>query len=92
MSKVNLEYLSALSKMKLTDDEMAQFEKDFDKIIDFISDIKDVDTSAISNKVRTISLDDLREDEAKPSMDRVAVLQNAPKQKDGCYVTPLVVE
>ena len=92
MSKVNLEYLSALSKMKLTDDEMTQFEKDFEGIIDFISEIKDVDTSMISNKVRTITLDDLREDEAKPSMDRVAVLQNAPKQKDGCYVTPLVVE
>ncbi len=92
MSKVNLDYLSALSKMTLTDSEKTQFENDFDKIIDFVSEIKDVDTSMVSNKASTITIGDLREDKVEPSMDRVAVLQNAPKQKDGCYVTPLVVE
>ena len=39
-----------------------------------------------------IALSELREDEEKPSLTREAVLMNAPKQKDGCYVTPLVVE
>jgi len=92
MSKVDLEYLEVLSKLKLSDSEKAQFEKDFDKIIDFVNEIAEVNTDAVSDKVKAIPLSMLREDEAKESMARESVLQNAPKQKDGCYVTPLVVE
>lgn len=92
MSKVDLEYLEVLSKLKLSDSEKAQFEKDFDKIIDFVNEIAEVNTDSVSDKVKAIPLSMLREDEAKESMAREAVLQNAPKQKDGCYVTPLVVE
>ena len=33
-----------------------------------------------------------REDEAKPSMARELILQNAPKQKDGCFLVPKTVE
>lgn len=92
MSKVDLEYLEVLSKLKLSQDEKAQFEKDFDRIIDFVNEIAEVDTADVTDKVKAISINELREDEAMASMDRVSVLQNAPKQKDGCYVTPLVVE
>lgn len=92
MSKVDLEYLEVLSKLKLSDSEKAQFENDFDKIIDFVNEIAEVNTDAVSDKVKAIPLSMLREDEAKESMARESVLQNAPKQKDGCYVTPLVVE
>lgn len=92
MSKVNLEFLENLSKIKLNDSERTQFENDFDKLIDFLDDVADVDTDAVSDKIKAIKMCDLREDEPTPSLDRVAVLQNAPKQKDGCYVTPLVVE
>lgn len=92
MSKINLEYLEVLSKLKLTAEEKTQFEKDFDKIIDFVNEIAVVDTDTVDDKAESVPLALLREDIPMKSMDREAVLQNAPEKKDGCYVTPLVVE
>ena len=39
-----------------------------------------------------MDLEELRDDEPMESMSQEDVLSNTPKQKDGCYVTPLVVE
>ena len=37
-------------------------------------------------------LADLDTDGVKPSMARELILQNAPKQKDGCFLVPKTVE
>lgn len=86
------EHLEYLSKLKFSDEEKVSFEKDFDSIVTFVDEIKKLELPDDLEKDNPISLSQLRSDEPKDSMSQQEVLMNAPKQKDGCYVTPLVVE
>ncbi len=87
-----IEHLEYLSKLKFSEEEKSSFEKDFDSIVAFVDEIKQLELPDDLEKDNPISLSQLRSDEPKDSMSQQEVLMNAPKQKDGCYVTPLVVE
>lgn len=87
-----IEHLEYLSELKFSEEEKSSFEKDFDSIVAFVDEIKQLELPDDLEKDNPISLSQLRSDEPKDSMSQQEVLMNAPKQKDGCYVTPLVVE
>lgn len=89
--KVDIEYLEALSKLKIDDADKEKFEKDFEKILDFVDEITKLNLDDNEDKTRAIPLCQLREDEEEQK-EKCDVLLNAPKKKDGCYLTPLVVE
>ncbi len=88
--EIDLEHLEKLSKLKIEESETQKFEKDLKDIIAFVDEITKLDLPD-EDKSRAVALKDLRADEPeeKPHCD---VLANAPKKKDGCFVTPLVVE
>ncbi len=88
--KVDLEYLEKLSKLKIDDAEKEKFAKDFERILDFVDDITKLELSD-EDRIVAVPLSELREDE-EIKEEPCDVIANAPKKKDGCYVTPLVVE
>lgn len=88
----DIEKLERLSKLEFTEEERAAFEAEFSGIIEFVDEIKGIELPDGLDKDNAISLSSLRADEPKESMPREKVLENAPKQKDGEFVTPLVVE
>ena len=87
-----IEHLEYLSKLKFSDEERKKFEKEFENILSFVNEITSLEVPDDIEKDKPVKMSALRPDEAKPSMAREEVLQNAPKQKDGCYSTPLVVD
>ena len=86
---VHLEYLS---KLKFEAAERDAFEHEFQNIISFVDEIAKLELPDDLDIDKAVSLSELREDTAKPSISQQDALQNAPIQKDGCYVTPLVVD
>ncbi|MBP3619350.1 MAG: Asp-tRNA(Asn)/Glu-tRNA(Gln) amidotransferase subunit GatC [Clostridia bacterium] len=88
--KVDLEYLEKLSKLKIGDADKEQFAKDFERILDFVDEITKLELSD-EDRIVAVLLAELREDE-EVTKEHCDVIANAPKKKDGCYVTPLVVE
>ena len=69
-----------------------KFEQEFEQILAFVDEIAALDLQESLEKDSPIGLGQLREDIPCQSMSQKEVLANAPKQKDGCYVTPQVVE
>ena len=88
--KIDLKHLEFLSKLKIDESQQTSFEEDFIKILDFVDEITKLDLPD-EPEVQALPLSDLREDEINEK-EKCDVLLNAPKQKDGCFVTPLVVE
>ena len=87
--KVDLAYLEKLSKLEISNDKKAEAQEKFDKIVDFIDSITKLELPE-EDKSKAVPLASLREDTARVAdFDATAC---APKKKDGCYVTPLVVE
>jgi aspartyl-tRNA(Asn)/glutamyl-tRNA(Gln) amidotransferase subunit C len=81
-----------LSKLKFSEEEREIFKNEFSNIVAFVNEIATLDLPDEFSKANAVPLSSLREDEAKCSISQEAALQNAPKQKDGCYVTPLVID
>ncbi|MBQ7327699.1 MAG: Asp-tRNA(Asn)/Glu-tRNA(Gln) amidotransferase subunit GatC [Clostridia bacterium] len=89
--KFDIEYLEALSKLKIDDAEKEKFAKDFANIVKFVDQITQLDLPELEDRSKAVCLSQLREDEVVEK-EECDVVANAPKKKDGCYVTPMVVE
>lgn len=88
--EIDIEYLEKLSKLSIKTEEKEKFKEDFLKILEFVDEITKLDLPD-EDKSQGVSLQELREDKETLKED-IDVLVNAPKKKDGCYQTPLVVE
>ena len=88
--EIDIEHLEYLSKLKIEDDKKEQFVQDFSKILDFVDEITKLEITDVKEK-QGVQLCDLREDIAVKD-ESFDPLKNAPKQKDGCYQVPQVVE
>ena len=88
----DIAHLEYLSKLKFEDAERATFESEFKNIISFVDEIANLELEKDLDLDKAISINDLRADEARQSISQEEALQNAPIQKDGCYVTPLVID
>ncbi len=85
--------IAALSKLRLSEEEKQLFLPQFQKILDHVNAIRDVDTEGIapcSNVFELVNV--LREDEVVPSFDTELLLRTAPDVEDGSYLVPKVVE
>ncbi|MFI3229628.1 MAG: Asp-tRNA(Asn)/Glu-tRNA(Gln) amidotransferase subunit GatC [Bacillota bacterium] len=87
-----IDHLEYLSKLSFTDEEKVAFDKDFSRIIAFVDEIKAIEIDDDGAQEATVTLADLREDVIKESLSVDKILANAPREKDGCFLTPLVVE
>jgi aspartyl/glutamyl-tRNA(Asn/Gln) amidotransferase C subunit len=88
--KVDIGYLENLSKLRIKEEEKESFESSLESILEFVDDITKLELPD-EDKSRAIDMAELREDEVLDA-EKCDVISNAPKKKDGCYVTPLVVE
>lgn len=88
--KVDIKHLESLSKLNIDDSQEEKFEQDFIKILNFVNEITELDLP-VEKKLAGVGLEELRPDETVED-EHCDVLANAPCKKDGCYLTPLVVE
>ena len=91
MTKEEIEHLAELSKLEFSEQELVKFEKEFDSILKFVSQVKqaNIEDEIIIPKV---TLSELRADEVRPSLQRDEVLKNAPRSDGECFIVPQVVE
>ena len=85
--------IASLAKLKIDDDKVEDVEGEFNKILDWIEQLNEVDTN---NVEPLLSVNDenlrLREDKVTDGNQRDAVLANAPVSSYGYFVVPKVVE
>lgn len=85
--------IASLAKLKIDDDKVKDAESEFNKILDWIEQLNEVDTN---NVEPLLSVNDenlrLREDKVTDGNQRDAVLANAPMSSYGYFVVPKVVE
>ena len=85
--------IAFLSRLRVNDDKIADTQKEFNNILKWIEQLKDVDTSNVEplESVNEEALR-LREDVVDDGNQRDAVLANAPDAEYGYFVVPKVVE
>ncbi|MDD4315584.1 MAG: Asp-tRNA(Asn)/Glu-tRNA(Gln) amidotransferase subunit GatC [Clostridia bacterium] len=87
-----VKHLADLGMLTFSDEEMQAMVNDMQDIIGLIDGIKDADVEGVTAKLNVVAFADLREDAAKPSMQREDILRNAAKQEKDSFVVAKVVE
>lgn len=93
IEKEQVDYVANLARLSFTDEEKEEMAKDMGNIINFIDQIKEIDTNDVIPTINVFPINNVfREDKIIPSMNRDELLSNAPNKADGCFSVPIIVE
>lgn len=85
--------IAFLSRLKIEDDKIAATEEEFNKILQWVDQLKEINTDDVAP---LISVNEnhlaLRQDKVTEGNQAEAVLANAPMKEYGYFAVPKVVE
>ncbi len=89
----DVRYLANLARLSVTDEEAEKFQKQLRQIVDHVGKIAELDLSDIEPTAHAHPVQNVfREDEVRESLDREAVLANAPSQQQAQFKVPQIIE
>jgi aspartyl-tRNA(Asn)/glutamyl-tRNA(Gln) amidotransferase subunit C len=85
--------IARLARIKITDEEAKGLEKELTGILDWVEQLREVDTSAVEPMTRVVPIElKKRQDKVTDGEIAADVTRNAPFTEDNFYVVPKVVE
>lgn len=88
-----VDYVSVLSRLKLSERERAQMAGELEKIVSYMDVLSEVDTQGVEPMSHVLSVVNvLRPDAVEPSFDREALLRGAPKRDGETFLVPKAVD
>ena len=89
----DVRYTAQLARLHLTDEEVAKFQTQLSQVLEYVEKLKQVDVSGVeptahANEVFNV----FRTDEMRPSFAPEEALANAPRQANGLFIVPKVIE
>jgi len=88
-----VKHIAFLTRLSLTEEETALFSEQFSAIIDYFDMLGEVDVAAVAPFTQPqITRAELREDVARPSMEREDFLANVPQRKGNSVRVSVVLE
>lgn len=84
--------IASLSRLELTDEEVAEQSEQLCKIVAMMDDLLKVDTEGVAPTNHVMGIENVfRGDEVKPSMPIEDVLANAPESEENMFLVPKIV-
>ncbi len=88
-----VQHVARLARLRLSAEELKRFSSQLSKILDYINQLDEVDTSSVESMSHPLDLTNVfRADEVKPSLGRDEAMGGAPQQRDGFFLVPPVLE
>lgn len=93
VSKEDVKHIAELSKLEFSDEEIEYFTEEFAKIIEYVGQLKEIDTEGVEPTYNISSkAQPLREDVVRESLPKEEVLKNAPEEQYGYFKLPKIVD
>lgn len=93
VTKDDVQYVADLARLQLSDQEAEELVNDLNKILDYMTDLEEVDTSDVEPLEHVTDLEyRFRKDEAKDPVDHEDALKNAPDADTDYFRVPRVIE
>ena len=85
--------VATLAKLRIPDEEIEEFTKHFNKILEYFNQLNELDTTNVEPMSHVLDLKNVfREDQVKPSFPREEILKNAPAHDDEFFKVPKVIK
>jgi len=92
-SDLDVAYVARLARINLTEDEAKIFQKQLDDVLKYVEKLREVDVTDIDASAHSLPVFDVfREDAPRDWFTAEQALSNAPRQVNGLFVVPKVVE
>lgn len=94
LSLKDVKHVATLAKLKLTDTEIAKFQKQLSKVVSFVGELNEVDTKGIEPTSQTTGFENVfRTDEinSKMSLTQDKALSGTDKTINGYFVADAVI-
>ena len=94
LSKKDVEHISKLSKLNLSDQEKVKFQDQLSSILDYVEELNQVDTKGVEPTAQVTGLTNIfSEDEIERSeITKEDIKKNAPKFENDAFKVPGVFE
>lgn len=93
IDRAAVEHVAKLARLELTDEELDRFTSQLSAILEHVSKLSAVDTSAVTPTASILPLQDvLREDELQPGLSTEEALANAPDRQGDHFRVQAVFE
>lgn len=89
----DVRYTAGLARLNLSEEEIAKFQAQLSQVLEYVEKLKAVDVSHVeptahANPVFNV----MREDEPRDWFSQKEALANAPRQANGLFIVPKVIE
>jgi aspartyl-tRNA(Asn)/glutamyl-tRNA(Gln) amidotransferase subunit C len=92
-SDLDVAYVARLARINLTSDEAKIFQEQLDNVLKYVGKLRQVDVTGVDAAVHTLPIDNVfREDVPRDWFTAEQALSNAPRQANGLFIVPKVVE
>jgi aspartyl-tRNA(Asn)/glutamyl-tRNA(Gln) amidotransferase subunit C len=92
IARAEVEKVSHLARLQLSDDELDQMTGQLGEILSYIELLSELDTGNIEPMAHALDVANVfRDDVVRPSLPREAALANAPHSDGECYLVPAVL-
>tara|TARA_B000000460_G_scaffold217756_1_gene167909 strand:+ start:25 stop:312 length:288 start_codon:yes stop_codon:yes gene_type:complete len=89
----DIHYVANLARIALSPDQEARLAAQLGDILGYVKKLEELDVTGVDPMAHAVPLANvLRTDEVQPSIPQEAALANAPKQANGLFVVPKIVE
>lgn len=93
MADFDVAYVAKLARLKLTEDERRLFQEQLAHVLKYADSLRAVDVSGVEAAAHSVPIFDVtRADEARDWFSAEEALANAPRQANGLFIVPKVVE
>lgn len=92
VEKEDVLHIAKLACLKLKEEEIEEYRKNLQDILNFANIVNGVNTENISETIgSTSNVNVFREDEVKTFEDEAVLLQNAPEKQNNMFSIPKVI-
>ena len=90
---MEIDHVALLARLELKDEEKELFSKQVGSIIEYVDKLNELDIDDVEPTAHVLPIKNVfREDELRASLPRDKALQNAPRESDGFYRVPKIIE
>jgi aspartyl-tRNA(Asn)/glutamyl-tRNA(Gln) amidotransferase subunit C len=92
-AQFDIKYVAHLARIALTPDEEKKLAAQLGNILGYIEKLKELDVSNVEPTAHAVPMVNVtRADEIRPSLPHEDALRNAPRQANGLFIVPKIVE
>jgi len=92
-TEIDIQYVAHLARISLTPDEKKKLAAQLGGILGYIEKLKELDVTNVEPTAHAVPMVNVtRADEVRPSLPHEDALRNAPKQVNGLFIVPKIVE